>query len=131
MANFFTTDDLQFVDATEIYYRLKIVADNGQVKYSSVVVVRLSSKQNYQFSIHPNPAKNLVNANFISDSKALVTVQLLDNLGKVVLVQKQAVIKGNNTISIAGLAKYANAVYTLQVILPNEVLTQKLIIHNR
>ncbi len=130
LTNFFTTDDLQYVDATEVYYRLKIVTATGQFKYSSVVVVRLSKKQNYQFAVHPNPAKNLVKASFVSESKSIATIRLMDNLGKTILIQKEEVVKGNNSISITGLQKYANAVYTLQIILPDEVLTQKLIIHN-
>ena len=121
---------MQYVDATEVYYRLKIVTATGQFKYSSVVVVRLSNKQNYQFTVHPNPAKNLVKASFVSESKSIATIRLMDNLGKTILIQKEEVVKGNNSISITGLQKYANAVYTLQIILPDEVLTQKLIIHN-
>ncbi len=130
VANYFTVDDLKYVDATEIYYRLKIVAANGQIKYSSVVMVRLSKKQNYQFTIHPNPAKNLVSARFVSEADAVATLRIMDNLGKIILIQKQVVVKGINSIAISGLDKYANAVYSLQVVLPNEVLTKKLIIHN-
>lgn len=130
VANYFTTDNLEFVDATEVYYRLKIVAANGQVKYSSVVVVRLSKKQNYQFSIHPNPAKNLVITSFVAKVDAEVTIKILDNLGKTVLTHKQFVTKGNNKITLQGLSKFANAGYSLQVVMPNEILTQKLIINN-
>jgi hypothetical protein len=58
----------------------------------------------------------------------MVTLRLIDNLGKTVMVQQQKVLKGNNTLQINNLYRYSNGVYSLQVIINDEVVTQKLVL---
>jgi hypothetical protein len=43
-------------------------------------------------------------------------------------VQKQNALKGNNSITLYGLEKYARGIYTLQLQVNDELLTQKLVL---
>jgi len=76
----------------------------------------------------PNPASDYVSVRFFAEKESIVILRLIDNLGKTVMVQQQKVLKGNNTLQINNLYRYSNGVYSLQVIINDEVVTQKLVL---
>ena len=79
------------------YYRLKSVDKDGAVSYSKVVSVQLTVNSN-QLTVFPNPAKSSV----IIKGNHIVSVQLVDNLGRVIKTQtlKDAT---NPALSVGGL----------------------------
>ena len=81
-------------------------------------------------SISPNPAKENTTVSFNTVKAGVATFVIKDFAGKQVMVLSQKVVKGNNRIYINGLSKLPSAVYNLQVIIDNEMMTQKLIIFN-
>ena len=76
----------------------------------------------------PNPATEYVTVRFFTEQETEVTIRLVDNIGKTVLLQKQKASKGNNIVQLNNLAKYSNGVYSLQVLINDEIVTQKLIL---
>jgi hypothetical protein len=76
----------------------------------------------------PNPARDYVSVLFFASADADVTIRLIDNLGKTVLVKDQKAVKGNNNLQLNNLNKYSNGVYSLQVFVNGEVITQKLVL---
>ncbi len=128
--NFTANDDISHVNSQLIYYRLKVVASNGQVKFSNVIVIRKNINKT-QVSVQPNPAANNTSIHFFAEKESEVTIRLIDAVGKTVLFQKQKVFKGNIAMSLNDLSKFSNAVYSLQLMINNEVITQKLIIQNK
>ncbi len=65
-------------------------------------------------SVFPNPAKNLVNFNLSSDVDTQKEVIVLDLMGRMVLKQKYAIQKGNNTIKI-NLPRLAPGIYFIKI----------------
>jgi hypothetical protein len=129
LRDFNTVDDISALNSEVVFYRLKVIAVNGQEKYSDVVLMRKGGiKMN--MNIHPNPAKDVVTVNFYSDKEIITSFVVNDFAGRQVLLQKQKLMKGNNVIPISNLSKLANGVYNLQVMVNNDVFTQKLIIQN-
>ena len=124
-------DDISNVNSQVVFYRLKIIAANGQVKYSNVLLVRKDDSDKTKVTIRPNPATNYAAVLFYSSKENIATVRLIDNIGKTVMVQKSKVFKGNNNLQLVGLSKYSDGAYSLQVILQDEIIVQKLIISNR
>jgi hypothetical protein len=53
----------------------------------------------------------------------------VDNAGKMILLQKQKVSKGNNMLQLNELNKFTAGVYAIQVLVNNEIVTQKLILN--
>ncbi len=125
--SFSFSDDISGINNEIIYYRLKVVGKAGEIKYSNILIVRISSTKT-AVSIMPNPAKDYVSIIFFAEKKSEVTIKMIDNLGKIVLLQTQNVQKGNNTLQLQGLDKYSNGVYSLQLFINNEVVTQKLVL---
>ncbi|MEO6404231.1 MAG: T9SS type A sorting domain-containing protein [Ferruginibacter sp.] len=130
MQNYNTVDEIKNVKSEIIYYRLRIIARNEQENYSNVLLVRTSLNK-LSLIISPNPANNFTSVNFVSDKKTLGTFRVLDNTAKEMLVIKQIINKGNNSIQLTNLSKLSNGVYTLQAFIGEEVITRKLVIQNR
>jgi GEVED domain/Secretion system C-terminal sorting domain/PKD domain len=57
------------------YYRIKAILNNGEAKYSNVKKLSIS---NYQLSIYPNPAKDLI----IIEGKGIQQIEITDMLGR-------------------------------------------------
>jgi hypothetical protein len=120
-------DDIAGINSEIIYYRLKVIGKAGEIKYSNILVVRRTQTKT-PINIMPNPASDYVSVRFFAEKESMVTLRLIDNLGKTVMVQQQKVLKGNNTLQINNLYRYSNGVYSLQVIINDEVVTQKLVL---
>jgi hypothetical protein len=121
------TDNVAVVNSDIIYYRLKAIGKSGEIKYSNILVVRRSSSKT-PVTIMPNPAKDFVVVKFFVEKESEVIIRLLDNTGKNVLVQKQKVNKGNNAVQLTSLSKLSNGMYTLQLLVNDEIINQKLIL---
>jgi uncharacterized repeat protein (TIGR01451 family) len=121
------TDNNAPLNSNIIYYRLKVTGVNGDVKYSSTAVVT-SQKQKQQVSIMPNPAHDYVTIQFYLEKEMPVTIRLINDVGKTIFVQNRNAAKGNNTILLNSLTTYGAGLYTLQVMVNNEIITQKLLL---
>ncbi len=64
------------------YYRIKVIDKDGEVSYSNVASLQLSVNSN-QLSVFPNPTKDKITIKGIH----IVSIQLVDNLGRVIKTQ--------------------------------------------
>ena len=79
------------------YYRLKSIDKVGTITFSKIVSVQLSFI-NYQLSVTPNPAKNIVTVR----GEHIISLQVIDNLGRI--LKTQTVQDATNpTISVSNL----------------------------
>jgi hypothetical protein len=125
--NFAFTDDITGVNKDIIYYRIKVIGKAGEIQYSNILIVRRQQSKTI-VSIMPNPANDYVSVIFFAEKETDITIRLIDNLGKIIMLPKQKVVKGNNTLQLHGLSKYSNGVYSLQLFVNDEVVTQKLVL---
>jgi hypothetical protein len=120
-------DDINGITREVIYYRLKVICKTGEIKYSNLLPIRLSLVKT-SVSIMPNPTNDFAVVKFFAEKESAITLRLVDNLGKTVLLQKQKVLKGNNVMQLTGLGAYSSGVYSLQIWLNNEITTMKLVL---
>ena len=106
-----------------------MISKAGDIQYSNILVVRKQQNKT-QISILPNPARDYVGVIFFAEKESDITIRLIDNLGKIVLLKNQRVTRGTNTLQLNGLSKYSNGVYSLQLFINEEAVTQKIIIAN-
>lgn len=124
------TDDITGISNEILYYRLKVVGKNGEIKYSNVLVLR-RSKANTTIAFMPNPASSYLSIRIYAEKDADMDLRIIDNIGRVVLVQRQKVLRGNNTVQLNGLDKFSNGFYSLQLVNNGELITEKLIIQHK
>ncbi len=120
-------DDISGINSDIFYYRLKAIGKSGEFKYSNILVVRRSQVKT-PVSIMPNPANDYVTVRFYVEKEQEVTIRLVDNVGKTVLQQKQKAAKGSNAVQLTNLAKYSTGLYSVQVLVNGELVTQKLLV---
>lgn len=110
-----------------VQYRIKAVNRTGKFVLSDVVLVKLSILE--QVTVMPNPAQSYLQVIINAKEKQWLDCQLMDDRGRLVYQQSQQLQKGNNTIQLTGLGKYARGMYLLRLVSNNqEVITHKVIL---
>ena len=127
--SFTANDDITNVSNDIIYYRLKVIGKDNAVKYSNILIIRKTQTKT-QVTVHPNPATTNVSVRFYAEKSGEVDVRMLDKLGQVILAQKKKVVTGYNTIQLSNLDKFSNAVYMIQLLVDDKIITQQFIILN-
>jgi hypothetical protein len=108
-------DVLSFLPGSNIFYRLKMVDQDGHFLFSPVAEVTVSSIGNLSLSVYPNPFHQSTNL-FVGISEpdnAIVTI--FNTEGKVLLRQNFSLQKGANILSLPDLGKWEKAVYYLNI----------------
>ncbi len=127
LESFNGNDNIATLNNEMIYYRIKVIGANGQIKYSNVVLLR-KGKITTVFNVSPNPASDIASVRFSSEKEAMATITIKDFTGKLIYQQKVKALKGNNIVSLTNLAKYSNGVYHVQLMINDDVQSAKLII---
>ena len=108
-------DDLSSVSSGIVYYRLKMVDDDGAFSYSPVVVIRKEVNVSAGLSVFPNPSSgNILQLRLFAESKGAVQIKIFDLNGKFLFKQVQSVSDGSNSITVK-LPALNNGVYMMQV----------------
>ncbi len=99
------------VTGSLIYYRIKEVGVNGDFHYSEIRSIRLNAKD-YDIVVYPNPANEILNIDYTSTQTNVVTIGILDAMGRIVLTEQKTVSPGKNILK-AEIHKLTKGNYTL------------------
>jgi hypothetical protein len=106
-----------------------VIGTNGLYKYSNVILVRKNGIRTL-VTIQPNPAITNTTIRLVAEKEGEATIRIIDDLGKTALTYQQKVNKGYNTIILNDLSRLSSGVYSVQIIVNNDIVTKKLIIQN-
>jgi Secretion system C-terminal sorting domain len=127
--NYQFTDNLSAVNGPVFFYRLRMIDQDGQFKYSHVIVIHKEASNIKSITINPNPVINgMATARFTASSAGNYESKVLDLSGKTVLRQQNKITEGNNSISIIGMDRLLPGVYVLQISNGNETQSSNFII---
>ncbi len=124
--NYTYTDNLAGVTATTVFYRLRVVDADGKYVYSKVVPIKLDQSKT-AISVYPNPVVSSATLSVYSAGTTTAVYRLFDNAGKLVAYSNISLGAGTNSIPIDRLESLSTGIYILQVVMNNNVFTQKLI----
>jgi hypothetical protein len=96
-----------------VYYRIKLVDQDGKITYSNIVVVRISKKPGV--TVWPNPFNSYVTISITTQREAVVDVNLIDVSGKVLRRMTQTVPKGISQIVVKDLDQLPGGVYLVEI----------------
>lgn len=110
------------------YYRLKIVAYDGKISYSNVLVFRLDAAKAQTFKMYPS----VINDNAtvaVSASKAEQTLlQVVDLSGRTVFNKSINLQQGDNNIALNGLGGLQRGTYVACIKTGDTIQSQKIMI---
>lgn len=102
------------------YYRLRIVEQNGESKFSNTIMVKGSFNEESEITIYPNPVEDLVKIS-VEDKNSISKVTLFDMQGKIMLTKE---ILGSTNLSLGNLAP---GIYIVHIDCNGKIKTVKLI----
>jgi hypothetical protein len=121
-------DDITEIDKKIIYYRLKIVDNNGLVNYSAVIPLKLGSTEiKDEIKVYPNPFVSTENIQIYSTSNQIATIDLYSSDGKLIKKYTQSLIKGSNLIILNSLDILPSAQYYLKIKMSNNTSIKKIV----
>jgi hypothetical protein len=125
-----TAIDYEFIDAYPVkpasYYRIKYIDPVGKMNFTVINEIQYSILN--AVSVYPNPAKNDARIEIDSKEQAISEIFILDVSGKVIHSQTITIVKGLNSFPLNIINCVVSGIYTIQLSLPGQQYTQKLVI---
>jgi hypothetical protein len=122
------TDELFGIEASNVYYRIKVNGVNGEVVYSRTVKISLSTNGISDVTVVPNPVRNTMQINIASNEDKDVQVLIYNVTGKLMRTTNSHVQKGYSTIKMNGFDSWARGVYTIKVLSGNDVFMNRMLL---
>ncbi len=124
--NYSYSDNITGINANIFYYRLMQVDISGQVKYSTIVKIRLSGK-GFNVEASPNPFADQLRVQIDATQKenAVITLNSLD--GKKLIQKTASLNKGSNAVLLDKLGYLPGGIYLVTVVTDKEKTTVKVV----
>jgi len=124
----FTDKGILKENVSSLYYRLKMIDNDGTFEYSKIARVAKDSKQQVEgIQVYPNPFNSEVYVNVYSESETIADIKVMDIQGKLVYQTQYDLVKGNNLLSIEEAGKFNPGVYFISITTNGENSVIKLI----
>lgn len=107
------------------YYRLKQTDYDGTSRYSNLEAVSINS-DNSSMDVYPNPAKNKVHISFVTNSKEMTNLLIMDATGRVVYSTDFIPVQSETILNV-DLIDFTNGMYLVTLRNTDEVLKTKFI----
>jgi hypothetical protein len=106
-------DNIAGLGSEMIFYRIKLVDQDGKVTYSNIAAVRVSKKPGV--TVWPNPFKSSVTVSVTAEKETTIEVNMFDVGGKILKKVSQNVPKGTSHIAMQGLDQMPAGVYLIEI----------------
>ncbi len=113
---------------SNIYYRVKLVENNGFARYSPILKISCQTSESDAVAIYPNPAKNDLHLQVNTSADNLLQVMVYDFNGKLIYSEKRMIRKGYNNISLDEMAARPSGIYNATVKVGKNIFNHKIII---
>ena len=97
------------------YYRLKELTNSGEVYYSRIVRINLTTEEGIRLKTYPNPFREQFNIELNWTANEIITIRLFNEKGQLIKSQMIAAQKGLQVIPISQLNSAGKGTYFLQV----------------
>ena len=116
-------DDVSVLQSKQVYYRLKLVDEDGKFSYSKVIVFKISQSQK-NIIVYPNPARTELFVSLASQQNSGIRINILDASGRILAKQRRQIQVGNNVFPLS-TAKLKGGNYVLQILVNGEIKTSR------
>ena len=99
--------------ATNSSYRIAAYDSEGKVQYTQIF--RPFCHKNGSFTFSPNPTRDIVRLNIISEETSLAEIKLYNGKGALMKLQRAILAKGSNQVEVS-LKAFAKGIYNLSAV---------------
>lgn len=125
-ADYNFTDDVASFAGTRLYYRVKLFSSQGTFKFSNTIHFNLSQPRS-TISIYPNPARDVIQVQVVSQYEKRLNIEIYDPSGRLVGRKSVNAQRGINIISMDNLSAQPEGIYLVAVRMDEEIFQQKVI----
>ena len=112
----------------QLYYRLKIINNEGNITYSKTLAFSYDFLNKPGIRIAPNPVKDIMQLNITSLTDNNVLLFFYDITGRLMKTLSAKVPKGNSNLNINNFIDWPAGIYTVKVILGENLFAEKMIL---
>jgi uncharacterized repeat protein (TIGR01451 family) len=123
--NYQWLDQVGTISTNWVYYRIKQFDNDGKWKYSTIVAVKLK-KGTTQFTVSPNPFRNLINVNFDWQLNETGTISIINYEGQQIMKKQIQLMKGANFIQLNELNKLNAGNYLVRIQTSAQVIIKQI-----
>ncbi len=106
--------DATVIPANVLYYRLRMIDNDGHYDYSSTVLVQLG--KNYaSIKVYPNPFMSALYAVVSTDMSGTAIIDVKDIVGRTITSNQQTIVPGENKLPVPAAESLQKGVYLLTV----------------
>jgi hypothetical protein len=102
-------------DTRQLYYRLKMVDNDGTYEYSDIAVVALNKTESRPFSIVPNPSNDRIDLYIDVNRDGTAAIDVIDITGKTVLSYNQELKHGNTVYPLQEAGQLKPGIYFVNI----------------
>lgn len=126
--NEYLYNDISVKTNVTYYYRLKQIDNNGDFSYSSIIAERIN-KEDFTFSVLPNPYSGLTTISYVLKDKSHITIEVMNFMGQRVaaLVQGEQTEGMYNYEFSAKKLGYAVGIYTIRVFVNDDIFVKRIL----
>ena len=122
----FTDANVLQAGASALYYRLRIVDNDGKYVYSAILQVQLQGGV-FRITLSPNPVHDRLTVAFSTNNSKNVTLRVTDANGKIVYKQQFQTNGVTSMQQYINVSKYAAGSYFVQLITDKDTKTAKFV----
>lgn len=122
---YYAPDNISFVTAPVVYYRLRIESRNGTIAYSSVVNVRPGNT--IKFMLGPNPFSQAITVQVASPAKSDATIRMFNAAAQLVYTSRRTLEKGVNSFVLDEFGQLPKGMYVFEVQAGESINRQKVV----
>jgi hypothetical protein len=119
-------DGIKSLNASTIYYRLRIEDFDGKYRYSVVVTVN-PGKPGTMLQVSPNPFTDNLNLQINNTQKTDVRIRIVNAAGQSLYNKTISMEKGVNSIVLNDFQNYARGMYIIEVKTADQYISHKLL----
>jgi Secretion system C-terminal sorting domain len=109
-----------------LYYRLKIIGQDGSVSYSKTISFFPQKVTKPGISIIPNPVKETAQLNIFSTAENKMELFIYDGSGRLMRTISANVPNGNTNINLTDFQGWPRGIYSVKVLLGENLFVEKM-----
>lgn len=116
------------IASSSIYYRLKIVDNNGRVSFSKIILIKIAYfNSQVKFIVYPNPFNTEFKLSIISPVKTKGVLRMIAMDGKKIFEENLCLVEGNNLKIVQGLSRFQKGVYLIELAIGDVIYNTRVV----